>query len=485
MEKILIATSIAPFDIENQRKAVNSWLAAGFEVVSCNALVEIEQIKSSFPDIRFIPLERDATDILGKPYPYAYDVLQILKNEKHSVCGFINSDIHLIDFPEELIVMIYEHALNGEMVYSNRMETKSLEQNDIDRAYSYRGGFDFFIFNKQLIEIYQDDNMFVGNTMWDFWMLGIPYINNIRLTEIKNPVCYHISHKIRWDETLFNKYSKQLADKYCNSESSAFPFMMMTLVADLSNGLVYESDMVKEKRVLVAFPKDEEIREDTLKSLENQTHSKFDIIQGEPDMLKKSEYDYVFYTVSNQQYVHTAISLLLQEAERRNAETLQSDVALVGGDVDKVPVSRYIKTIQSQKGKNILCKIGIDKNAPLSLLRAPLSTLSIIKTIGSFLKEIERFYIYPAGEMSKWFIKGLLADEKKPLLGLCDKNELLWGKEINGFQIYSPKRLDDTETYDKILITSQFEEEIYNELKSRIPADKIVRLSELLNLYKI
>ena len=482
MSKILLATSIAPFEIENQRKAINSWIEAGFDVISCNSVCEIEQVKDFFSDVRFVPLVRDGAEILGKPYPYAYDILMSLKSEDITVCGIINSDIHLVNFTQKLYDLIYDRALNGAMVYGNRMETSSLKECDINKAYSYRGGFDFFVFNKDLINIYQDDGMFIGNTLWDFWFLGISVINGIKLTEVKNPVFYHISHKIRWNETLYAEYNKQLSDKYPGHPT--FPYMMMALVVDLHNGIVSEHDFANEKSILVCFVEDDNIDEDTLLSIRNQTHQNVDVFFGAACSEAMRKYDYVFYPANNQKYVSTTLSVMLCEAEKRNAGSLQCDVALVGGDNENDSSVRYIKTISSREKENVLIKVDNKNNDDeIEILHIPLAMLSIVRIIFYYVKELGSFYIYPAGEMSKWFVANLSAGETKLLLGLCDKNSRLWEESVKGHLIYPPDRLVEDLSYDSVLITSQFEEEIYNELKQKIPNKKIFRLSEILNKY--
>lgn len=77
MKQIVLVTSIAPKDIENQKSALNSWIEAGFRIVSCNIRDEIEVIEKEFPQIEFVEMKRDGRGIIGKPCPYIYDMLQV------------------------------------------------------------------------------------------------------------------------------------------------------------------------------------------------------------------------------------------------------------------------------------------------------------------------------------------------------------------------------------------------------------------------
>jgi hypothetical protein len=45
MADVLVATSIAPINIENQRKAIDTWIKAGLDVISFNCIEEYEAVK--------------------------------------------------------------------------------------------------------------------------------------------------------------------------------------------------------------------------------------------------------------------------------------------------------------------------------------------------------------------------------------------------------------------------------------------------------
>jgi hypothetical protein len=58
--KILIVTSIAPGNVEEQKLAMSSWQALGFSVVSLNSLEEINQLQPIYSNITFHPVVRHA-----------------------------------------------------------------------------------------------------------------------------------------------------------------------------------------------------------------------------------------------------------------------------------------------------------------------------------------------------------------------------------------------------------------------------------------
>ncbi len=76
--KTLLATSIAPGNLENQKKAVQTWLALGFSVFSLNTKKEIELLACLYEEVNFYQVQRDAKEDCGKPIVYIEDILDFL-----------------------------------------------------------------------------------------------------------------------------------------------------------------------------------------------------------------------------------------------------------------------------------------------------------------------------------------------------------------------------------------------------------------------
>ncbi|NES98607.1 MAG: hypothetical protein F6K32_26215, partial [Desertifilum sp. SIO1I2] len=141
----LLATSVAPTDIENQKKAISSWQKQGFSVISLNSSAEIEQLEKD-SNLDFIPVKRDASQFFGKPLVYLDDLLENLRDRRSSVSGIINADIYLKASPE-FLQTICEQACNS-LVFGSRIEVDSIEQ---DWGNAYPMGFDFFLFDQKLL----------------------------------------------------------------------------------------------------------------------------------------------------------------------------------------------------------------------------------------------------------------------------------------------------------------------------------------------
>jgi hypothetical protein len=75
----MLITSLAPYNVENQRRAIDSWLRAGFSVTSLNAEAEIDQCREAFPGIQFHAVAQDARAECGRPLVYLDDVFAFLR----------------------------------------------------------------------------------------------------------------------------------------------------------------------------------------------------------------------------------------------------------------------------------------------------------------------------------------------------------------------------------------------------------------------
>src|SRR5439155_25336785 len=102
---IVVATSIPPNVVryENgcnvgqkyQRDCIESWLRAGFRVISLNFPDEIPELASRHPEIDFTPIDRDNSAILGRRTPLLLDILTALEDQKEEIVGIVNADILL------------------------------------------------------------------------------------------------------------------------------------------------------------------------------------------------------------------------------------------------------------------------------------------------------------------------------------------------------------------------------------------------------
>lgn len=191
---IIVATSIAPFEIEKQQLAVQTWLELGFSVISLNIRDEINQLQSSFEGVKFHEVKRDARKQYGKPLVYVNDLLKYLQGCEAEVCGIVNSDIHL-RADKDFVSYIYRQT-KGSTLFASRIDIDSIESVG-GELYGY--GFDMFFFDRDLLHHFPDcDTFCLGIPWWDYWLPCIALKKELNPKYLQDTVAYHVQHPINY-----------------------------------------------------------------------------------------------------------------------------------------------------------------------------------------------------------------------------------------------------------------------------------------------
>ncbi len=203
-EQITLVTSVTPRNVENQRRAMDSWRRAGFSVTSLNVESEISQTRKLFPDIDFQPVTRDASAECGRPLVYLDDVLAFLRKNGTQVCGLINSDIHLR--ADEVTVQYVVEQARGSLLLACRTDVEALDRRCGE---VFKHGFDVFLFDKEILDLVPSSRFCLGQPWWDYWLPSC-FINPRRPTPLKLvtfPFVAHIKHSSDWNrDRNFEKY---------------------------------------------------------------------------------------------------------------------------------------------------------------------------------------------------------------------------------------------------------------------------------------
>lgn len=481
--EMLLATSIAPYDIDKQKMAVSSWLKAGFHVISCNVREEIELLEEEFPEVCFAEMKRDGRDLLGKPYPYLYDMLQVLKEEKYEVCGLINSDIQIRDFNNSIINLIEEALQSHRLMFGRRMEVEKIG----DTGTRYDLGIDFFLFRKELLEFYEDDGFFIGNCMWDYWFLYLAYVNGAALYEIRNPLFYHISHTIRWNKEVMIRYKELLGNKYFNGNREGILTFILKHLKHPCNGVFWCLPEVSSRTVLVVFP--DNGNKSSLLSLKNQTHKNI-LIKDEKEIIETDiQQDYVFYSSGNVIYEEHFFEYLIHEMILHKKNAACSAMGIQEGlEAEDFYIYDLLSPYMNQRQYHLDVCYKTTELKNLVTCETWLSGYTLMyKSCLEWVKQIitekisdRRFMIYPAGEYARKTVGLLQLIGCKNtvnfcnLVGLCDKNPEFWDTRYLDIPVYSPRQLLKYDSYDMVLIiTCLYQEEIYKELTAILPEGKV------------
>ena len=188
-----IATSIGPKGIARQAAAIRTWQQLGFHVVSLNCTEEIETLRKSFPAVEFVRRARDAGERFGRPLVYFDDVMDYLRACDSQLCGIINSDVFIVG--DEGITRFIQEQAAGSLLYGSRTDVDSLA---VLNGRVYKGGFDFFFFDRSIIPHFPESDLCIGLPWWDYWLPLITAMQGVPIKRLVAPFAYHLRHGAKW-----------------------------------------------------------------------------------------------------------------------------------------------------------------------------------------------------------------------------------------------------------------------------------------------
>ncbi len=192
--KMLLATSLAPRDLDNQRQAVQSWIAAGFGVISINNADEIPQLAPHFSSVRFFAAKRNGLQRFGRPLILIDDILDTLRASGVPIVGIINSDIHL--HPDTNLWQQVARQAKNALLYIRRTNADYL--GDPDGKLSIKG-IDLFLMSQSILRQMPPSQFCLGVSWWDCYFPVYCAMSSITLNKIDAPIAFHIKHTMNWD----------------------------------------------------------------------------------------------------------------------------------------------------------------------------------------------------------------------------------------------------------------------------------------------
>ena len=218
---IVLATSIPPnivrydgaeeIGVAYQQRCIDSWIAAGFHVISINRPQEIERLTKFFPCIEIVSVERDASRACGRKTPFIVDILDVLTRRPENTVGIINADILLAPGGwQKAVASNVQHAL----VVCQRTEISSLTNFATvpQTSEPYRHGFDVFFFENghRLDETHRPFAM--GIPWWDLWFPIASRLKGLEIKVLREPKAFHLSHPAGFDSRLWSFMTREFAE---------------------------------------------------------------------------------------------------------------------------------------------------------------------------------------------------------------------------------------------------------------------------------
>ena len=192
-----VFTTINPYgNFEAQNEALLSW-SKFYDVYSVNLLEEIEIAKDKFPYIKFI--ETNDIFIYGeKKLVKLNSILNSMKLMDSKKFAIVNSDIILKkEIPNK--------SLTADLTIGTRWELDY-----INKPYPFNNGYDLFIFDKDIIDFFINDNYVIGMPWWDFWIPLISIKLQLSVNHIKSEIIYHRTHETNYNSDVWITFGEYL-----------------------------------------------------------------------------------------------------------------------------------------------------------------------------------------------------------------------------------------------------------------------------------
>lgn len=471
-QKIVMGTSIAPTNIENQVLAVRSWVKSGFRVISCNIREEIEIIKPYFAevDIEFEEVICDIDEVRSKPLPYIYDIMMVIYYKTKKVAGYINSDIFLENISEDLYEFLYKEA-DDSLLIVKRNEINSLA--DIsDLNWQLFSGIDMFLIDKKFIPGFFNEGFFVQSN-WDIGILLKAKLCGIGIKELMNPIAFHIRHTQICNFTLIRTLTERLWNKYFGLTENAFEHAMESFY-NISFEDCKQVCFLEDRKLTCLFVIKTENAE-VKKSIRAQESVFIDIVM-EKSNIDKERYDYVFYIPDNTILTPVFCKTVIFIMTRYRYGELEVGRFFVSRINEKYQYNNLSKSISLLEYIHEQCTEGIlasakKNNGNLKKIVMPIAyeILDIYnKKIFKELKIEGKYYIAPAGIRAEhWHYVNEAKFKKLKFLGYLDNNK-------KGENIYPMNILLNAPEVYVVIACNLYVREIMYQMQQLKQPDKVI-----------
>ncbi|RTE07920.1 hypothetical protein [Paenibacillus whitsoniae] len=488
-KNLTIATSIAPFNLSVQKQAISSWLNCGFRVVSINSIEEIKILQTEFSNVEFVETKSNAANKYGKPYIYFDNFLDYFSSADSKICGIVNSDIHFINFSDQLFQFIIGQS-NQSIVYGSRIDIDSIVNLHGD---VYELGLDFFFFDKDIIPLYPKNEFCIGLPWWDYWAVLAPILKGITAKRLITPFAYHIKHSINWNKDYWYSLGITLS-QFINTHTikndedlGEFGYSVLDFI-EKSSSYINLSDRVKTKRILFVYDNKgiQSSESKTYESIVNQTYPNKSIVFGnnQDNFHDQVEYDYI-------SYIQEGSILHPNYAEIMLSFNNDPDIIFCNFKVNKTRTSIfYLSSSVSEEGEvsrhynsNMVYKRGVflrdgiirgeKKGSKACFVGHSLVHTNYTSYIENLLQGKKNIFIYGCGGHTKQLIE-LVDFSSFDLKGIIDSNPS--GNYFEGYPVYAANEINNLVVGCILISSFSFESEIYEQLIKVINKGKIIRI---------
>lgn len=203
---MFLITSLSPKQekVSQQYAAIQSWIRAGFEVISFNSIRDIATIREYKVYDEFnIYFEESETNLVG--------LANILRKFNSVEFCLVNADIEFTN--NEEVWNIIKNTIEEENIllylcrynYNNDKSDCELERFGIDTFFVPKG---FYMNVAEKIP----DYLYIGKPLWDYFLPFIAVQETIRITlkYSHQPLTFHKNHEKRWNKQEWVEIANRL-----------------------------------------------------------------------------------------------------------------------------------------------------------------------------------------------------------------------------------------------------------------------------------
>ena len=241
MRGVTLFTSVPPgttrivnghdFGPAYQRACIDSWIAAGFDVVSLNPESEIAQLrKYDFP-ISYLAS--------ANPRPQIREFLTEACRCPTELIGIINADCLLLSYPA-FVQGIVSGARDGLVM----VERVNIDPGSLLPTGQTCLGFDAFFFNKaDAARVTIDPDLSVGQPWWDYWFPMEFAVSDVKLLRPQSPVIFHLDHEQGWSQARWLHYGRRFITHFSAVDGDRNPSFSAGLREFLDSGSAEREDL--------------------------------------------------------------------------------------------------------------------------------------------------------------------------------------------------------------------------------------------------
>lgn len=183
-----------------QADCIASWADAGFQPTTINGRSERSDPEQG---VGRITLERDASEVTGKPHPYFGDLLSAVAAHTAGPFALVNADVLI---PADTGLAERVRSLRPRhMLFGRRLNVRQLGA----PGTAYFNGYDFFAAHGDDVTALAKTHLVFGAPWWDHFFPLAMHLRGFQLSQLE-PLVIHLQHDDRWNMTAY----RNLGDRF-------------------------------------------------------------------------------------------------------------------------------------------------------------------------------------------------------------------------------------------------------------------------------